>query len=898
MKHIMTKSVKPSIISQNNIICEVNNEFIQLSGYLKHELIGKTLTELSKMIRISSQICFEDIKKRATCYMFTKEREPREVTITFDDFNLNEKTYIISEVINSRLEDALPVVNRLMSDNENGTAIYSSNNVIILNLNQNYLNLQYGRSIKIEDFISRPIQDVYHEENGRDFTLELSKVLKDGKSIYKKEMKYQHSQRGDTYYNSSLIPVFKNGKIKLIVHSVSDVTEFVLNRILVTKQRQELNSIIQSMSDGLYLVDKDYKFTLLNRGSKEFLYEPDSIKTLKDALKNAQYFDSDGKLLEIKDTVSYKVLNGENIKNSRIKVKRPDGIFYFSVSGSSIYDENGDIEKAIICTRDITEQESREELIKVQNEKLKIIMDNMSDELMICDQNGHYTMLNKTFRKNAYLDNNELSVSLDHNEVEHFDIEGKMIPLEDFPSKRVAKGEKICGYRMDAKRGNVTIHKEVNGTPIYDSKGDFIAGIIISRDIGDRLKSEENLLKKVQGELLTRTVENLNLAYITASYPDFIITYMNSQALRNLKGINDQVSTKNVSDIIGTSYLEYFMFNRDEIDKVKNSLNDLTDKKGNAYYFFRHFIFKGKDLFIKVMFQPMYDVNKDVYQIVIISIDLTEQIVAKNELEKALITQDEIFANISHELKTPLNVIFTANQLTEYNLKNSSLEDHEKSEMHRNINLIKQNCYRFMKLINNIVDLSKLDSGFFKINLSNENIVEVIENIVESVVEYTNEKGLQILFDTDIEEKILACDPNKLERILLNLISNAIKFSNPGSEIFVGIIDKGQSVEISVKDTGVGIDEKHLSTIFERFHQIDKTLARNAEGSGIGLSLVKSIVDLHGGKISVDSQVGKGSIFKVELPVKLIDQTILLEKSEQGRDRVEMIKIEFSDIYH
>ena len=118
-----------------------------------------------------------------------------------------------------------------------------------------------------------------------------------------------------------------------------------------------------------------------------------------------------------------------------------------------------------------------------------------------------------------------------------------------------------------------------------------------------------------------------------------------------------------------------------------------------------------------------------------------------------------------------------------------------------------------------------------KLNLSNNNIVEVVEEIVMSVTNFTESKGLNIIFDTDIEEKIIACDPEKIERIVLNLISNAIKFSNDGDEIFVDIKDKNEFVEISVKDNGVGIEKKNLDMIFDRFKQVDKSLSRNAEGT-------------------------------------------------------------------
>ena len=169
-----------------------------------------------------------------------------------------------------------------------------------------------------------------------------------------------------------------------------------------------------------------------------------------------------------------------------------------------------------------------------------------------------------------------------------------------------------------------------------------------------------------------------------------------------------------------------------------------------------------------------------------------------------------------HELKTPLNVIFATVQLFSMYCNSGSLDD-KKNSIIKYLDSIKQNTYRLSKLINNIVDSSKVDAGFFKLNLSNNNIVVVVEEIVMSVTNFTNSKGLNIVFDTDVEETIIACDTEKIERIILNLISNAIKFSNEGNEILVEVKDKNEYVEISVKDNGIGIEEKYLDMIFDRF---------------------------------------------------------------------------------
>ena len=256
----------------------------------------------------------------------------------------------------------------------------------------------------------------------------------------------------------------------------------------------------------------------------------------------------------------------------------------------------------------------------------------------------------------------------------------------------------------------------------------------------------------------------------------------------------------------------------------------------------------------------------------------------------------EFFANISHELKTPLNLMFSSNQLIEMLYKNKKIKDYN-DIIRRHIKLTKQNSYRLLRLVSNIIDVTKMESGFYKVNLENHNLVDVIEDITLSVSTYADNKGIEIIFDTDTEEKIMAVDTNILERVMLNLLSNAIKFTNPGGYIYVNIYDNNETVQIEVKDTGIGIPKDKLDVIFERFGQVDKNIFRNAEGSGIGLSLVKSLVDLLKGNIYVESSLETGTIFKIVLPVDTIKNHNNYELVSNHNLNVERIHVEFSDIY-
>ncbi|KAB3534085.1 HAMP domain-containing histidine kinase [Alkaliphilus pronyensis] len=259
----------------------------------------------------------------------------------------------------------------------------------------------------------------------------------------------------------------------------------------------------------------------------------------------------------------------------------------------------------------------------------------------------------------------------------------------------------------------------------------------------------------------------------------------------------------------------------------------------------------------------------------------------------------EFLSNISHDLRTPLNVIYSTLQLFNLFLEDS-LSNDKRQSCHKYINIMRQNCYRLLRLINNFIDISKIDSGYLKLELKNLDIVNLVKDVTMSVAEYIENKSIKLSFKGSLKEKRIACDPDKIERIILNLLSNAVKFTPQKGTIYVGVKGDKNWIYISVKDTGVGIPAHELETIFERFKQVDKGLTKDYQGSGIGLSLVKSLVELHGGSISLNSKYGFGSEFIIKLPVYTLDDNFVV--AEGNRDissegRIERINIEFSDIY-
>ena len=264
------------------------------------------------------------------------------------------------------------------------------------------------------------------------------------------------------------------------------------------------------------------------------------------------------------------------------------------------------------------------------------------------------------------------------------------------------------------------------------------------------------------------------------------------------------------------------------------------------------------------------------------------------EIEKA---KSQFFANLSHEIKTPINIIYSCIQLLDINKKNGekSLSDAYNKYEHT----LKQNCYRLLRLVNNLVDMTKVDSGYMKLIFINCEIVSLVEDITLSIVPYVESKNINIVFDTYIEELKIRCDPESMERVILNLLSNAIKFTDNNGNISVFIEADEKYVFIRVKDDGIGISEDIREEIFNRFVQEDKSFNRKKEGSGIGLALVKSLVELHDGEVYLE-KVSKGSEFVVKLPnIKIDEELDVYNKvmDAESKPLVQKINIEFSDIY-
>ena len=250
--------------------------------------------------------------------------------------------------------------------------------------------------------------------------------------------------------------------------------------------------------------------------------------------------------------------------------------------------------------------------------------------------------------------------------------------------------------------------------------------------------------------------------------------------------------------------------------------------------------------------------------------ELQEEMIKSKNLHKENIrlerSKNNYFINISHELRTPLNVVNATNQLIKSSIEKDLKLDKEKLNYY--VDVCQRNCNRLLNLINNILDNSKLQNNMYEIILRDTDIIYLVEETALTMIDYVNSKGIELIIDPEVEEKTVKCDAVEIERCIINLISNAIKYTPEGGSITVGIEDLGDKVKINVQDTGCGIDEEFHESIFDRFNQVlDDEVIKG--GSGLGLTITKQIIKLHKGDIYVESKVGEGSNFVIILPTNL-----------------------------
>ena len=363
------------------------------------------------------------------------------------------------------------------------------------------------------------------------------------------------------------------------------------------------------------------------------------------------------------------------------------------------------------------------------------------------------------------------------------------------------------------------------------------------------------------------------------------IMFVNNKVLKLFKlDSEENIINKNISDLI---YKE----DREKYDKTIKSI-DKNEKKESVIhtrFSYNNVMFEAQEIrFYETVHQKTFQVSIiDSIEDKIKLEDAKRELQLRDVMEK---TRDEVLSNISHEFKTPVNVIYSTVQIQDLNLQK---EDYDKIlEFNK---LIKQNCNRLIRLINNFIDSTKLENNKVEIHKKRVNIVSITEDITMSVINFAKRQKIDVVFDAEQEELYCDIDIDQIERIMLNILSNAIKYNKPNGNIDVIVKDRKEKVYIDVIDSGIGIPKDRINTIFDRFERMENKNAVIKEGSGIGLSIVKKLVDALDGEINIESEVDKGTTVRLIFK-KSKNQNGIEEVYDISQHLEEKVNLEMSDI--
>ena len=384
--------------------------------------------------------------------------------------------------------------------------------------------------------------------------------------------------------------------------------------------------------------------------------------------------------------------------------------------------------------------------------------------------------------------------------------------------------------------------------------------------IFDEFKVNGNTYKDINGQQFKYNQNTINISVFISNYKDT----KNIQYMYKLEGISDtwdtsRSNTINYSDLPPGDYTLKI--------KARSYSGEVSDESSIKFTINPPF-WKSKLallLYLIIIIIVIYIQTTKVKRLDKLvkkkTLELTNEMEKnKNLLERVIELEkrkNNYFVNLSHELRTPLNVISSTEQLISE--LNSSKDGVKRDKLNEYMIVVRRNAKRLLNLINNIIDTSKIESGTYQLNIKENDIIYIVEEATLSLKDYIERKGIELIIDPEIEEKIIKCDEHEIERCIVNLVSNAAKFTPEGGNIEVTVKELGQKVMITVKDTGIGIDKKYHESIFNRFNQVVDKNSETKVGSGLGLTITKQIIDMHGGKIYVESELGKGCKFIIIL---------------------------------
>ncbi len=500
---------------------------------------------------------------------------------------------------------------------------------------------------------------------------------------------------------------------------------------------------------------------------------------------------------------------------------------------------------------DISQLKEVERRLRDSDELFRVTVDAMPNALTLKGRNGRYLLVNKTFSSWLNSDPEELvGKTIENLFPENHD------DIERLDQEVIKTGEEISCEMPVTYRDGVAREIAFSKSPIRSITGEIFAISTIARDITETKRTEKalklseqslNTLVQSQSDLICRYAPDGVLNFVNTSYAKFV--------------------GKDPSDLIGQSI--YNDVPKQEIDKLRNYLTHLSKDNPTSIIQNENITENGDTRIFEWINHAHFDASGNVIEIQAVGRDITEVRTAQAEAEAANLAKSSFLATMSHEIRTPLNGVLGLAQL----LTDTKLDQDQRKK----VDTILSSGQTLLAIINDVLDMSRIEAGGVELEEKVFSLGNLVSMIATPFQNLADEKSLTLSVFNEIDSELfIKGDPVRLRQVLWNLLSNAIKFTEKGKITLTirSLVDSGNFkvgkndhlVQFSVEDTGAGIAPARISAIFDAFIQEDNSITRKHGGTGLGLTIVRQLTELMGGGVEVESRLGEGTIFNIQIP--------------------------------
>jgi PAS domain S-box-containing protein len=685
-----------------------------------------------------------------------------------------------------------------------------------------YMNEKAGEMTKRnpKTIIGKNVWDEFPEAIGSETYQAFHKAMREQRTI----VNIDHFEPLNLWQENHIYPTPEGVSV-----FIRNVSEQKLAESKMIESEQRLRLVVESAPNAMVLVNHDGKITLVNtQTEKSFGYSREELMGKNVEMLIPQRFNEKHPHYRNSFFVTPKA-RSMGAGRDLFAMRKDGSEFPVEIGLNPIESPEGHMVLASII--DITERKRAEE-------RFRLVVESAPNAMVLVSQEGKITLVNSQTEKLFGYSRNELinqSVEMlipqrfkqNH---PHF----RNMFFSTPKARSMGAGRDLFAMRKDGSEFPV----EIGLNPIESAEGHMVLASII--DITERKRAEERFRLVVESAPNAMVLVN----------KDGKITLVNSQTEKLFGHNRNELINQGIEMLIPKRFKENHpqflnMFFSTPKARSMGAGRDLFAVRKD-----------GSEFPVEIGLNPIE--SPEGHMVLASIIDITER-----KMQEANRLKSDFLANMSHELRTPLNAVLGFSELL-IDQKVGPLSAKQLDYL----NDIHASGSHLLKLINNVLDLSKIEAGKTELSIETFEIAEVIEGVAKNVKPIADKKNIQVIQTLTAAVKSITLDKNKFRQILYNLVSNAIKFSNDQGIVNISTESGDEDTFIlKVSDQGIGIAKDDLKKLFIPFVQLDSGLARQHEGSGLGLALTRNLVALHGGEINVESTLGKGATFSVLLPV-------------------------------